>query len=344
MDDVTPLREFEPKVTSGNAHLFPPATGMRVRWDNYEDTPFPPETPAGQNPPDGAIIDYYVKDAATSDITLTIYDDKGTAIASFSSNPAPMNVLPANAPEYWFAPPTKLTTSAGVNRFVWDLRYPAPLTLPYGYFGSLLGYMEYTLADHAVPTDTPRLQPQGPLVTPGKYTVELKYAGQTFRQPLTLTLDPRVHASQSDLDEQLKVALQASNGMKASYDAYKQVAQLRDALADRQKNINAPKVKQAADALVKQMQAVENGSKTAPGFGPINRELARLIFSVESADMRPADTVQTAIQQNCSSLEKNLTRWQQLNQKDLQSFNATLSQNKLQPLPVVEVTMTGCTQ
>ncbi len=78
LDDVTPLREFNPQLTSANAYLFPPANGIRVRWDNYEDTPFPPETPAGQNPPDGAIIDYYLKNAATSELTLTIYDDRGS--------------------------------------------------------------------------------------------------------------------------------------------------------------------------------------------------------------------------------------------------------------------------
>ena len=74
-----------------------------------------------------------------------------------------------------------------MNRFVWDLRYPPPLTLPYGYYGALLGYTVYTLADHAVPTDTPRQQPQGPLVVPGKYKVELRMLARPCSRPLTLT-------------------------------------------------------------------------------------------------------------------------------------------------------------
>ena len=194
--------------------------------------------------------------AANSDLTLKIYDDKGTEVASYSSVPKPFDIPPANAPEYWFAPPTALTKSAGVNRFVWNLRYPAPRTLPYGYFGALLGYTEYTLADHAVPGDTPRLQPQGPLVTPGKYTVELQYAGQKLQQPLTIELDPRVHASQEDLADQRDVALSASRGISASYDAFLAVAHLRRALDDQQKNANSTDLKQAADALSKQIDAV----------------------------------------------------------------------------------------
>jgi hypothetical protein len=318
---------------------------MRVRWDNYQDTPFPPETPAGQNPPDGAIIDYYLKNAATGELTLTIYDDKGAEVARYSSEARPFDLLPANAPEYWFAPPVALTRSAGVNRFVWNLRYPPPLTLPYGYFGALLGYTEYTLADHAVPGDTPRQQPQGPLVVPGKYKAELRYANQTLQQPLTLELDPRVRASQSDLVEQRDLALQASQGMKASFEAYHQVAALRKALADRQEGLSADamkKLKEAADALDKKIDAAQNGTHTAPGFGPINRELARLIFSVESADMRPADTVRAAIQQSCDALDKALVLWSQLNAQDGPAFNATLAENKVQALPVTTVSMSAC--
>ena len=84
------------------------------------------------------------------------------------------------------------------------------MTLPYGYDGKLLEYTEYTLADHAVPGLTPRQQPRGPLVVPGKYTVELRYAGQTLRQPLTIELDPRVTASQSDLTEQRDLRCRSS--------------------------------------------------------------------------------------------------------------------------------------
>ena len=347
LDDVTPVREINQQIVASDAYLFPPANGMRVRWDNYQDTPYPIETPAGQNPPDGAIVDYFLKKGAESELTLTIYDEKESVIAQFSSEAKPPDFLPANAPDYWFALPDALTKSSGVNRFVWNLRYPPPQTLPYGYDGDLLEYAEYTLADHAVPGLTPREQPRGPLVVPGKYTVELRYAGQTLRQPLIVGLDPRVQASHSDLAEQRDLALKIVRGMKSSYDAYKEVAALRKVLDERQKATSAAdsaKMKEMAAALEKKVKAVEKGSKTAPGFGSVNRELARLIFSVESADMRPADTVRSAVQQNCDALDRDLSQWQQLNEQDIPSFNAMLAEGKAGALPRIAASLGGCQQ
>jgi hypothetical protein len=317
---------------------------MRVRWDNYQDTPYPAETPAGQNPPDGAIIDYFLQAPASGELTLTIYDDKGAEVTKFSSAAPQANFLPANVPSYWFAPEPVLSKTAGVNRFVWDLRYPAPASLPYSYYGKLLDYAEYTLADHAIPGHTPRQQPRGPLVAPGTYTAELRYGGQTLRQQLTVTLDPRVHASPQDLVEQRDVALAISRGMKSTYDLYEQVAALQKAFEERQKNLqNADKAtKESMDKLAKEIDAVAKGTKTAPGFGPVNRELSRLISSVENADMRPTPAVQAAVEQSCDSLDKDLSRWTQLNEQDVKSFNETLAQSKLPALPIASGITGGC--
>src|SRR5262249_41767814 len=84
LDDVTPLRTLSAEMTT---YLFSPADHVRARWMNYQDTPFPAETPAGQNPPEGAIIDYYLKSAFNGDLILTIYDEKNEQVAQFTSNP-----------------------------------------------------------------------------------------------------------------------------------------------------------------------------------------------------------------------------------------------------------------
>ena len=346
LDDVTPLREISPQITGSDAYLFRPATGMRVRWDNYQDTPYPVETPAGQNPPDGAIVDYFLKSAPAGEVTLTIYDDKGAEVNRYSSESNPPDLLPANAPNYWFAAAVALPKAPGVNRFAWNLRYPPPLSLPYGYNGDLLGYTEYTTADHAIAGETPRVQPQGPLVVPGNYTLELHAAGRILRQPLTIELDPRVHASQADLEEQLDLAQQITRGMKTSHDAYLQVAALRQALDERQKALSGDELKEtkaAATSLDKKIDAVQKGTHNAPGFGPVNRDLTRLIYSVESADVRPADAVRSAVQQNCDALDKDLSSWRRLSEQDLASFNAMLTAANLSPLlPVAIVTSAGC--
>jgi photosystem II stability/assembly factor-like uncharacterized protein len=344
MDNITPLRQVSADVTNSEAHLFSPQAGMRVRWDNYQDTPYPIETPAGQNPPDGALIDYFLGKSPSGDLTLTILDEKGTEVASFSSNPKPVEYLPANAPSYWFAPQTALTSNAGMNRFVWDLRYPAPASLPYSYYGELLQYSEYTLADHAVPGLTPREQPRGPLVAPGNYIVELKYGGRTVREPLTVKLDPRVQASQADLLAQRDLALEIVRGMKASFDAYQQMATAQKELTGRQKSLQDAGAKKAAADLGKQIDALESGTKADPGVGPVNRDLGRLIFSVENADMRPAEPVRVAVEQTCQALETKLAAWKQVNEQEIQAFNQTLTKAKLSPLQTATFTVTGCKQ
>ena len=150
----------------------------------------------------------------------------------------------------------------------------------------------------------------------------------------------------SDLVEQLDLAQETTRGMKASYDAYLQVAALRKDLTERQKALNGDELKPTKDAaasLDKKIDAVENGTRTAPGFGPVNRDLTRLIYSVESADVRPADAVRSAVQQSCDALDKDLASWRQLSEQDLASFNAMLTAAKLSPLPPVATgTSTGC--
>ena len=342
MDDVTPLREMTPQVATGEAYLFAPENGMRVRWDNYQDTPYPRETPAGQNPPDGAMIDYFLNTPVKGPLTLTIYDEKGSEVASFSSEQKQVQYPPANVPSYWFAPETVLSNATGVNRFVWDLRYRAPATLPYSYYGDLLDYTEYTFADHAIPGLTPRQQPRGPLVAPGKYTVEVRYNDKTMRQSLTVEMDPRVHTPQQDLIQQRDLALEITAGMKASYDSYHQMAALRKSLTERMKSLQDSAAKSTAQDLQKKIDALETGTKKDPGVGPVNRDLARLIFSVENADIRPTATVQASVEQSCEILDKNLAQWRELNEQQIPSFNQVLAKENLPPLPHSAVAG-GCT-
>jgi hypothetical protein len=222
------------------------------------------------------------------------------------------------------------------------LRYPTPAALPYSYYGELLEYSEYTLADHAIPSMTPRQQPRGPLVAPGKYTVELRYEGKTQRQPLVIEIDPRVHASQQDLTVQRDLALEIVRGMKSSYDGYHQIATFRKALTERAKTLHDDSAKKSADDLQKQLDALEKGTRKAPGVGPVNRDLARLLFSVENADMRPAETVNAAVEQSCHQLETDLTQWRQFNQRQVPAFNQVLAGAKLPPIQTQSVTVTGC--
>ncbi len=96
-------------------------------------------------------------------------------------------------------------------------------------------------------------------------------------------------------------------------------------------------------AFEQKLDSIDKGTHSSPGFGPVNRDLGRTIFSVESADMRPADTVQSSVQQSCEALDKDLANWQQLNEQDLAAFNVVLVNNKQAPLPILTgIDRTGC--
>ena len=338
IDDITPLRELSTKVTSAAVYFFKPQTATRIRWDNNQETPLSPEFPASPNPPDGAILDYFLKTAAKGEVTLDVVDAKGNRIRHYSSKPPAGNAMVGNAPEYWFAPPAVLETSAGLHRFVWNLRTEDPQTLTYGYFGGKLDYIEYTLPDHAIPRHTPRLQPEGALVVPGVYQAILKVDGKESRQPLTVVLDPRVHASQGDLEEQWKVAQEITGEMGASYKAYEEYEALRNAITQRAAAItttdDSKELRESLAKLEKSAEAIAEGKDDALGMGPANRDLSRYLIMVESADSKPATSAKEAAQQTCTELQKNLYAWEKLNAEDLPKENSALEQAHLQALPI----------
>ena len=135
--------------------------------------------PASQNPSDGAILYYSLNSPPKGEITLDVLDEKGNRVRHFSSIPEKESLPPANVPEYWFYPPDQFahyaqesTASCGTFAIRTQRR------LPFGFFGEHLDYTEYTLPDHAVPGETPRFQPPGPLVSPGTYDLVLTVDGQ----------------------------------------------------------------------------------------------------------------------------------------------------------------------
>lgn len=317
LDDLSSIRQWTPEVLASSAHLFEPENATRVRWDTWTDTPLPIETPTAKNPPDGAILDYWLKSAA--DATITIRDAAGNVVRKYTGKMPEPNLPLPNVPEYWFAKTTSVDGGAGLHRFVWDLRYDAPNALPASYFGPILQYTEYTLPDHAIPHETPRQQPQGPLVLPGDYTVEFTANGETQKQTLHVGLDPRVTASQADLADQLSVAQRLVTAMSVSYGVYHQADAMTEALKDRRKG-ETGKTNPDIEKLEKQIKAIQEGTRESPGMGPINRDLGRLLDSVEGADQHPTEPQMQVVATTCSALEKALGLWNALND-DLRAHN-----------------------
>lgn len=187
LDDIEPLRQA--RDVRDTAHLFKPQRAWRFRWSKNTDTPLPADEPAGQNPPDGAIVDYWLPSSAST-VTLEVLDSAGALVRRYSSNdPVPPTADTGNVPAYWIRPERVPSTRPGMHRFVWDLRYtPVPRKTP-----------SYPIA--AIPHDTP-LTPSSPLALPGTYNVRLTVDGRVLTQPLVLQMDPRVKTPAEGLAQQ----------------------------------------------------------------------------------------------------------------------------------------------
>ena len=198
-------------------HLFAPAPAYRVQRDTYTDTPLPPDEPAAANPPDGAILDYYLP-AAASTVTLEILDAQGHLVRRFSNTDKPdvteEELQKQLIPLYWVREPRQLSTDAGMHRWVWDLHYPAPASARHDYPIS------------AIPHDTPRF-PLGPTALPGNYSVRLTVDGKTSTAPLTIKMDPRVKTSAAGLQKKFQAETRMASIMTESAQALLQGGSIR---------------------------------------------------------------------------------------------------------------------
>src|SRR5439155_21681047 len=167
LDNITPLRQFN--ANQRENLLFNPQTALRVRGNVNTDTPLPPDEPAGENPPDGAMIDYFLSNDATGPVTIEIKDNKGASVRKYSSTDVPVKPGPKRLkiPAYWIRPPRLLSSKAGMHRFLWDIHYPplpdvqpeVPMSATYR---------------NTAPT------PTSPWVAPASYTVLLTVDGKSF--------------------------------------------------------------------------------------------------------------------------------------------------------------------
>ena len=187
LDDITPLRQIDATSEGQAAILFKPTTAWRVRWNTSTDMPWPVEEPTGMNPPDGAIINYYLKSAAAGPVTLEILQQDGRLVRRYSSAD-PVTPIPdapsAPVPIYWYRPPQSLSTAAGMHRFIWDVHYQP---LPAGGGGGGRGGLPIA----AIPYNTAP-GPGTPWANPGTYTLKLTVDGKSYTQPITVKQDPRV--------------------------------------------------------------------------------------------------------------------------------------------------------
>jgi photosystem II stability/assembly factor-like uncharacterized protein len=203
LDNITPLRQHVSKTKQVGNIFYKPQTAMRIRWNNYTDSPVPQEEPAGQNPPDGAMIDYYLSENANEVVTLQIRDEKNNIIRSFRSDDKPYEIPAVNIPLYWIRPQQILSAKAGSHRFLWDLHY-TPMNTPPSYpIAAVYG--------NTAPEAT------SPWVMPGNYTAVLTVNGKSYTQTIKVKMDPRVTTPIADLQAQHDYSMLCyQNNLKAA--------------------------------------------------------------------------------------------------------------------------------
>ncbi len=341
LDDVTPLRQIAAKISAQsapqlqaeaslaaqNAILFAPQTALRIRNDMNPPTPWPPEMATGTNPPDGAVIDYYLgPDLGThpgskisGPVTLQILNAQGELVAQFkSTDPVPPLDPRYPDPTLWARRPRVLSAAAGYHRFLWDMRYP---NVP----GMATGPDE----NAAIPHDTPTV-PSGPYVMPGVYKVRLLAGGQSLSQPLTIVMDPRVKTANAQLKQQFNVSYALYQEMLQATQALHQITVLRDQLDAP----GSPVARQTAEALEASLNKIAGpaGDEDGPRFGPpgapnlstIRTQMARLEYSIQSADQAPTAAQTVAAEQLAKPVPGLLDAWKQVKATQLKAINEQL--------------------
>jgi photosystem II stability/assembly factor-like uncharacterized protein len=357
LDDVTPLRQaaaIRAAERAGTAYLVKPVTAVRVRFAMNDPTPWPPEFPAGENPPPGGIIDYYLASDPQGPVKVEILDTLGHVVRTYSSGDPVRNPHPAldpeaynrlcqqtpNAPDcalplYWPAPPMIVSTRAGMHRVSWDLRYQ-----PLGDGGGGGG------ANGAVPGRTYPAA-NAPWAAAGSYMVRLTVAGKSYTQPLTLRLDPRVKTLPVDLTTLSALTREMYEGARASRAAYEQARNLVRQL-DALQGSDIDAFKQQIVALAPPPPAGGGrggfgggprggrGGTSAPTLESVSAAMLAAAMAMQAADLAPTAREVAA----CANARRDSTtvmaRWTKLKTVDLAALNASRKTAGQAPIVIPE--------
>jgi len=318
LDGISALRDIAKNPPAATT-LYAPGLAYRVRWNMNTDTPLPQEEPAGENPPDGAVIDYYLDHDVSSAVQLEILDAYGKTIRVASSTDKPYEVPPVNIPLYWIRPQQLLQVTQGAHRWVWDL-HTQPLNIPASY-------------DIAAIYGQTAPNPTSPWVLPGNYTVRLTVEGKTFTRPLTVKMDPRVKTPAAELQKQYRLS-------NTCYIELQSILTMTDKLEKIQQQVK--KISPAANAaLTDSLHALDtdiatmlgNGSAAATvTFKTMHSRSLQLMNLLQESDMPVTEQATGGI----AELEKNynsLRAWfSALSGHRLEELNASLNRLHLETI------------
>ena len=324
LDGISPLREASTELVQ-SVHLFTPAPAYRVQRDTNTDTPLPPDEPAAANPPDGAVLDYYLPAAAGS-VTLEILDAQGKLVRRFSSadqrGPTQEELQKQLIPLYWVRKRGRLPTDAGMHRWAWGLHCPAPTSVRHDYPSA------------AIPHDTPRY-PLGPTALPGNYTVRLTVDGKTFAAPLTVKMDPRIKTSPAALEKKFAVETRLASLLSESSLALLQGNSIREQLekVSAQAHPPAKAAIQSFEEKLSTLMGAASGFFAPPSvevtLSRLNGNASTLYRQVWQADAAPTSSQMESLATTEHDSPDLLKRWNELKTLDLPALNRLLRESQV---------------
>jgi photosystem II stability/assembly factor-like uncharacterized protein len=332
LDDVSPLRQYSNEIAKQEAHLYTPATAMRFQ-NSSEEPPKP--VLVGQNPPAGAVIYYFLKEKPKAETTIEILDSTGNVIRKYSSNKTEELQEPLTPEDK--KPEKQIKVEAGLNRFVWDLRYAGSSRVP-----------DYYLWEYK---DGSR----GPLALPGKYHVRLTVDGKSQTAGFDVAMDPRVNVSQADLQKQFDLLTQVRDELSRVYDTVNQIQDVRtqiDGLRRRLPDNGSVKpMLTAAVGLDKNLLAVRDdlvqmnirSNEDSLAFPQrADSKLAGLAIAVGAGtDSAPTEAEHRVFDKLKEQADIAIAHWAEIQKTQLAEFQKMMAGQNIQAIVVPAVENTG---
>jgi len=319
LDNITPLRQIGAQAHPPSARLYRPATAFRIDNDSFLGSPFPPEEPMAKNPPDGAVIDYYLQAKAAA-VKLEIFDAKGTLIRRYTSGEKKAeNLPPIPIAEQWLPESAVLESSAGMHRFVWDLRWNSSGT------GEELEDEGYGA-------------PRGPRVTSGTYQVKLTVDGTTFTEPLQVQMDPRSKATTAELEQQQSLGLEIFAQVRRSRQALAEMRAVSSSVSKLKEQLKVkPELMAHAEKLESAIGAIEKGTLASPdtmGLEPATGGLQSVLRVVEGGDRTTPQQALDVYHLTGTAANSRIAEWKALKSGELAEFNRALEKAGLHAIEV----------
>jgi photosystem II stability/assembly factor-like uncharacterized protein len=316
LDDITPLRELS-KIGNAEAYFYTPQPAYRPVHGGETLNPS-----VGNNPPGGAILDYYLSADVKDPVSLEIFDQSGKLVRQFSSTLTPdqkrfdeqEKKLREGFEEH---EPKLLPGKKGMNRWIWNLKYNSPSPVPgLAFWGD---------------------EPEAPVALPGTYQATLAVNQHKYSVPVEIKMDPRVASSEIDLKNQFDLASKISRLVEQATEAENQIMDLRLQLAELREHLAAEgrstTLSSSISELEHKMTGVEQRlveTRSKAGEDPLQYPLPildkmmLLQATVESADTAPTQQsydVYDLLSPQCIAA---LKEWNDIVNNDLKKVNDAL--------------------